>query len=314
MHSPATEIEEILRHAPRFTPPKSLKQRLIADAPRSVAPQTNSSVKASTPSRPGWIRRWWPALIPAAGSIACAVVFTVQRSEILEARSTIQALTQAANPPATAVQTTTTAIEIATQTATQNDQDAEIERLKQLVAQLQSELAQLTQMRSENEKLRTQLAANSLTSDEVAGLQKAHAEADSLVCINNLKQFGLAVRVWALDNHDSGPPTIMSMSNELATPKVLVCPADTTRQTVANWSTFTMANSSYEYLAPGAGLDEPTRVLSRCPVHGHIGLCDGSVQREAAKNHPEAFVEKDGKLYFEPVRPTNPVTPRNAKP
>jgi hypothetical protein len=44
---------------------------------------------------------------------------------------------------------------------------------------------------------------------------------------------------------------------------------------------------------------EPTRVLSRCPIHGHIGLCDGSVQGELAKNHPDELVEREGKLYYD---------------
>ena len=92
-----------------------------------------------------------------------------------------------------------------------------------------------------------------------------------------------------------------SMSNELNTPKILVCPADTNRPVAKNWETFSTANLSYEYLAPSvANIDlEPLRVLSRCPIHGHIGLCDGSVQSEVTRNHPEWLIERDGKLYME---------------
>jgi len=132
---------------------------------------------------------------------------------------------------------------------------------------------------------------------------EAREKALSVACVNNLKQLGLAVRTWALDENDAQPPNLLCMSNELATPKVLVCPAETSRQTAPNWSAFTLANCSYEYLVTSGTnlpMTEPTRVQSRCPLHGHIGMCDGSVQANAAKNHPDWFFNRNGKLYFEP--------------
>ena len=65
-------------------------------------------------------------------------------------------------------------------------------------------------------------------------------------CVNNLKQIGLSYRTWALDNQDkypmqvsvtnggtmelvnSGPAFVhyLVMSNELSTPKILICPQD----------------------------------------------------------------------------------------
>src|SRR5262249_34461126 len=72
-------------------------------------------------------------------------------------------------------------------------------------------------------------------------------------CTNNLKQIGLAFRTWALDNGDKYPmsvsvtnggtmelvgsrlvfPHFLVMSNELSTPKVLVCPAQNEKEIVA---------------------------------------------------------------------------------
>ena len=57
------------------------------------------------------------------------------------------------------------------------------------------------------------------------------------------------------------------------------------RSSVASWihgiaHHVYLVNLSYEYLASD-GIDcaqDPQRVLTRCRVHGHVGLCDGSVQ------------------------------------
>ena len=202
------------------------------------------------------------------------------------------------------------------------DEKEDVKRLEQQASSLAAEVAKLEKVRDENEKLRAQLAgpsANALTLEEEQALAKTREKVLSIECINHLKQFGLAVRTWALDNRDLTPPDVLSMSNELSTPVVLFCPADTNRLSVKSWSSFSAANCSYEYLAPSSPDGrEPTRVLSQCPIHGHIGLMDGSVQMSVARNHPEWLVQRDGKLFLE--NPNNPgpsparATPGDQKP
>jgi hypothetical protein len=168
------------------------------------------------------------------------------------------------------------------------------------VSRLKAEIAQLQQLQTENTTLRAQVAAPPELELTPELLAKAQDRRGTIECVNNLKQFGLAVRVWALDNNDSNPPNVLSMSNELSTPKILVCPADTNRPVAADWSSFTMANCSYEFLVPDEkdADREPQRVSVRCQIHGNIGLCDGSVQMRVGKDHPDWFVERDGKLYY----------------
>ena len=105
------------------------------------------------------------------------------------------------------------------------------------------------------------------------------------------------------------PPNILDMTNEMATPKILACPGDHGRQKAHNFASYTPANCSYEYLAPSAPDTEPMRVEFRCPIHGNICLCDGSVQRGVAKEHPDWLVQRDGKLYFEPPAQPAQVAP-----
>mgnify|MGYP001769248759 CR=1 FL=1 len=78
-------------------------------------------------------------------------------------------------------------------------------------------------------------------------LAKAKARALRTQCINNLKQDGLGFRQWAIDNDSRFPMTVASvsggssdylglvagvprhyaaLSNEINTPKVLFCPAE----------------------------------------------------------------------------------------
>jgi len=86
-----------------------------------------------------------------------------------------------------------------------------------------------------------------------------------MACSNNLKQIGLAFKVWALDNNDKFPMQVavtnggtmefvdsgsvyvhfLVMSNELSTPRLLICPQETDSNRVAA-STFSqnLSNSS----------------------------------------------------------------------
>ena len=86
-------------------------------------------------------------------------------------------------------------------------------------------------------------------------------------CVNNLKQIGLATRVWEGDNNDTYPMFVPEtnggsmeftagtnawrhfqvMSNELSTPKLLICPveSDTHRFVASNFIWMSNSNLSY---------------------------------------------------------------------
>lgn len=98
-------------------------------------------------------------------------------------------------------------------------------------------------------------------------------------CASNLKQVGLAYRVWEGDNGDHYPmrgftnelgvvevpkPSNMFryfqvMSNELSNPKVIICPADT-RTEATNFKVLSNTNLSY-FVGLDADETQPTMLL-----------------------------------------------------
>jgi hypothetical protein len=292
------ELENALRKAPRPQAPAGVKAQLIAQM-RSTGLKPSRPVVTLAVQRQGWLRRWWPALAAFGLSCACAVVMAVQWKEIRELKQSIPTLSTNAAPQTPARASKTSDSQSADAAATQQ----EIARLKDEVASLMAEISGLQKTQSENQTLRGQLAAPApvagLTAQELADLEKARQKAMMIQCVNNMKQMGLAVRIWAGDHNDAFPPDIISMSNELNTTRILVCPADTNRQAASDWASYTDANCSYEYL--GGSETEVERVMFRCPIHGTIGLCDGSVQQIGPPGkHPDWLIQRNGKLYFEP--------------
>jgi competence protein ComGC len=97
-------------------------------------------------------------------------------------------------------------------------------------------------------------------------LAVAKRKAQRINCVNNLKQFGIASRLWEGDNNGKYPMSVsvtnggamevigagnayrlwQTMSNGLRSPKILHCPADTGRIAATNFSIgFSDANISY---------------------------------------------------------------------
>jgi prepilin-type N-terminal cleavage/methylation domain-containing protein/prepilin-type processing-associated H-X9-DG protein len=92
---------------------------------------------------------------------------------------------------------------------------------------------------------------------------QAKSKSQRIDCASNLRQVGLAFRLWPKDSEDGFPMSystdyrgtlevagdvwrdFLVMSNELQTPKVLVCAADKDRIAANNWSELHNSNISY---------------------------------------------------------------------
>jgi len=100
-------------------------------------------------------------------------------------------------------------------------------------------------------------------------------------CISNLKQIDIAYRLWEGDNNGKYPMAVsvtnggamelvatgnitacfQVMSNELSTPKILLCPEDTYRVRATNFSTLNSSNISY-FVGLDAAETKPQLFLS----------------------------------------------------
>jgi len=308
MNPSQAEIEQALRNAPQPLPPRTLKGALLNQVVLPVAP-AKPALASRPQARPAWqprpwLNSWWPVLATACLAMACAVFAAVQQSELTQLRASVQALRQQVARSAHPVDTNDLSTTSAAAAVELPDPRKEIERLKAAVQQAGKDVRQLETLSAVNQRLHQQLAQGTgFTAEELDRLDESQKRAEAIRCINNLKQMGLSARVWANDNHDLLPPDVLSMSNELSSPLVLICPGDAGRQAATNWASFSMANCSYDYLAASGTEAEPQRVAFRCPIHGHVGLCDGSVQGYVAKKHPEQLVIRDGKLWMEESNP-----------
>ena len=140
-----------------------------------------------------------------------------------------------------------------------------------------------------------------------AAKMQAKARAQQILCVSNLKQVALAFRIWSNDNGDKFPfevktnaggtlefcardasgfekdptPHLLVLSNELTSPKLLMCPADDTRTRVTNWSKLTASNITYRVRTGPEVTGRPQEVLVMCPIHGYKEFMDGSTQQPA---------------------------------
>jgi prepilin-type N-terminal cleavage/methylation domain-containing protein len=109
---------------------------------------------------------------------------------------------------------------------------------------------------------------------------RSKARSGRVTCVNNLKQIGLSFRIWPTDSTDRYPmevpvtkggtmelitntwPHFQVMSNELSTPRVLICPQDTRRTNALSFQRgFGDTNISY-FVGVDAREIEPQRFLS----------------------------------------------------
>jgi prepilin-type N-terminal cleavage/methylation domain-containing protein len=171
----------------------------------------------------------------------------------------------------------------------------------------------------------------------LAAAKRKHSRID---CVSDIKQINLAFRVWEGDNGDKYPMQFaltnadtmkliaggnayvlwQTMSNELGSPKILVCPDDSEHSAATNFSTgLSDVNISYFLNLDGKETDpqmildgDDNLTVDGTPIQpgivilsknnsvawtkerhhgaGNIGLADGSVQQVSSSGFKSALI------------------------
>jgi hypothetical protein len=218
-----TTIENILFHAPRPAAPPGLLQHLRAEI---KLPVTKPQIQTREWQYP---RRWFPALAFGVVMLSCAILFAVQSNWATKLKRQNESL-QASAADLPRLREQHSAFEAA---QAQQDELVQLRKDNVEVQQLQAEVAQLGRLpaaiqRLQAENQRLAAAANSahktggdFFSDATKEMDDAKARAERIKCVNNLKQLGLAMRVWSGAHGDKYPTSLVIMSNELSTTKIL---------------------------------------------------------------------------------------------
>ena len=107
--------------------------------------------------------------------------------------------------------------------------------------------------------------------------RRADAWAGEVKCVNHMVSIGSAGMIWASDNEDVLPTTFFSMSNEVASPFILICPSR--RESIKNLPWDPDADYyDYEIIATNLTIRGGPVPFIRCKVHDdHVGYTDGRV-------------------------------------
>jgi type II secretory pathway pseudopilin PulG len=123
-------------------------------------------------------------------------------------------------------------------------------------------------------------------------LSKAKSKAQRIGAISNLKQVGLAARIWSGDNGDRMPSSFEDMKAELGTDKVTIDP-----------------NTGQRFVWVGAGKDasDPSTILAYSPSDQNgraVLLADGSVQQVNSEKFSEMLARDEVNQRLRKLAPT----------
>lgn len=294
------DIELILRQAPNPKVPTDLESTLTRDLSRQW--HKNNPRQSSPTTVPFW-RQWFPAVSFGVLLCGCFVALGVQTTQLFrlkqqqaELRATAAALPQ--------LREENRQLQLKQQDSLQaaklQQEHAELLALKEEVSRLTHQLQELPALQAEVRRLKTELDQGAQASPAGDPFAQAKARGLSTACVNNLKLLGLAARMWAQKHQETLPPDFGVLGSYMKSPKGLICPADTNRVAATDWNSVNPTSVSYELISPAAPETDPTVVLSRCPIHGHVGLVDGSVHQVGLRS--EKIRQVDGKVRLVPEK------------
>jgi hypothetical protein len=299
-----TVIENLLFRAPSPEPPADLLALLQTQI---VLPENPPAIRDHVNGWQNPLRRWFPVLAFGLFLVSCAVILGVQANLVLQLRRENESLRAAAadlkareqNDPAAAASRAQLA-----ELAQLRADHADLLRLRAEVAALRKRADETAQLQADNEKL----AAAAQAEGTPAESPEQKAQRESAECEMHLKQIGVALRIWAGDNGDRYPTSVIEMTNELGAPIILICPGDRSNESevknlrTLGWQAFRPELTSYQFILSGEKEDSfPQRIIAKCPIHGHVLTADCFVATNALASGHYREATIDGRLNLVPV-------------
>ncbi len=122
----------------------------------------------------------------------------------------------------------------------------------------------------------------SLRADSLAlpmnGMQLTQQFGTEFGCAQNLFQIMIASHTWSIDNQDRLAASLQELTNELASPALLFCPANFHASVPTNWADVDWMKIDYGWNGSADPLD-PSAIVCTCPIHENSARADGSIVR-----------------------------------
>jgi hypothetical protein len=295
MNKDNSNIESALHQAPKPTAPVGLRDSLLSDA--NVAMKRQQKRSAIRPE--GLLGTWIPRLGFALIFTLAAAFIAAQSNRYPSKHATEEALKELELKRNQLVDEKTRRVALRGRLEHLNhlkQQQTELRELKEEKDHLIALVDESKHLETENQRLHGELLRFENSNDYLVRdpLGEARENAKQTMCTNNLKQLSLAYQIAKSEGSEA--KSIYDLIPHLAGSGMqLYCPSDTDKEQVAKETSSEVGpeNISYRFELKAPEEASSSTVVVQCPVHGSVGLFDGSVHTGKAFQEGKAKLVRD---------------------
>lgn len=295
MNEDNRKIESALRQAPRPAAPDDLLDSLVSDSSAAMR-----SYQQHTAIRPvGLLGTWIPRLGFALIFTLAAAFITAQTNRYPSKQAAEEALREAETKRDQLVKEKAQRVALRGRLEYLNrlkQQQKEVSQLRDEKESLVALVDESKQLEVDNQRLQEDLLKFASANDYLVRdpLGEAREKAKQTMCTNNLKQLALAYQITKSEG--SGAKNIYDLVPHVGGTGIpFYCPSDTDKEPVSRETPSEIGpeNISYQFKLNAPQNATTSTIVVQCPVHGSVGLFDGSVHTGNAFQEGKAKLVKD---------------------